>query len=225
MRVASRSRRSSASSTRGSRVVTVGTPVTFPNFDTVRHHVYSFSPTKTFELKLYAGVPNVPVRVRQARHRRARLQHPRSDGRLDRRGRHALFYGADRRRRQGPHRQRSPAGNYRLRVWHPGLPGTTDGVVSPITVGANDIDQSVRLKIERQPAGAELVNAFVRLMQRSLDGAHRRAVPRTAAGGAGRRFRRHSRQPVEPCAPRAAGPPRRRRPRAAEPAERSGRRS
>lgn len=42
-------------------VVTVGTPVTFPNFDTVRHHVYSFSPIKTFELKLYAGVPNAPV--------------------------------------------------------------------------------------------------------------------------------------------------------------------
>src|SRR5258706_15746665 len=35
-------------------VVTVGTPVDFPNFDTVRHHVYSFSPIKAFELKLYA---------------------------------------------------------------------------------------------------------------------------------------------------------------------------
>jgi plastocyanin len=42
-------------------VVTVGTPVNFPNFDTVRHHVYSFSPVKTFELKLYAGVPHTPV--------------------------------------------------------------------------------------------------------------------------------------------------------------------
>ena len=39
-------------------VVTTGTRVTFPNFDTVRHHVYSFSPIKTFELKLYAGVPD-----------------------------------------------------------------------------------------------------------------------------------------------------------------------
>jgi len=42
-------------------VVTVGTPVHFPNFDTVRHHVYSFSPAKHFELKLYAGVPAKPV--------------------------------------------------------------------------------------------------------------------------------------------------------------------
>jgi plastocyanin len=42
-------------------VVTVGTPVTFPNRDTVRHHVYSFSPAKTFELKLYSGTPSTPV--------------------------------------------------------------------------------------------------------------------------------------------------------------------
>jgi len=41
--------------------VQTGTAVNFPNFDTVRHHVYSFSPTKTFELKLYAGTPAAPV--------------------------------------------------------------------------------------------------------------------------------------------------------------------
>lgn len=42
-------------------VVTVGTQVQFPNRDTVRHHVYSFSPAKPFELKLYAGTPANPV--------------------------------------------------------------------------------------------------------------------------------------------------------------------
>ena len=42
-------------------VVTVGTSVTFPNRDTVRHHVYSFSPAKTFELKLYTGTLASPV--------------------------------------------------------------------------------------------------------------------------------------------------------------------
>ena len=42
-------------------VVQVGTAVNFPNLDTVRHHVYSFSPAKTFELKLYAGTPSTPV--------------------------------------------------------------------------------------------------------------------------------------------------------------------
>lgn len=42
-------------------VVQTGTSVHFPNFDTVRHHVYSFSPIRTFELKLYAGTPAKPV--------------------------------------------------------------------------------------------------------------------------------------------------------------------
>jgi plastocyanin len=43
------------------RVVTVGTLVRFPNRDSVRHHVYSFSPAKKFEIKLYAGTPAAPV--------------------------------------------------------------------------------------------------------------------------------------------------------------------
>jgi plastocyanin len=34
-------------------VVPVGAEVDFPNKDKVRHHVYSFSPAKKFELKLY----------------------------------------------------------------------------------------------------------------------------------------------------------------------------
>ncbi len=42
-------------------VVTLGTSVTFPNLDTVRHHVYSFSPIKRFEIKLYVGTPTAPV--------------------------------------------------------------------------------------------------------------------------------------------------------------------
>lgn len=35
-------------------VVPVGAQVAFPNFDNVRHHVYSFSPVRRFELRLYA---------------------------------------------------------------------------------------------------------------------------------------------------------------------------
>jgi plastocyanin len=41
--------------------VATGTPVEFPNNDRVRHHVYSFSPAKRFELRLYAGKPQAPV--------------------------------------------------------------------------------------------------------------------------------------------------------------------
>lgn len=42
-------------------VVQAGTAVSFPNKDTVRHHVYSFSAPKVFDLKLYSGTPSQPV--------------------------------------------------------------------------------------------------------------------------------------------------------------------
>jgi len=42
-------------------IVPLGSEVAFPNRDKVRHHVYSFSPVKTFELKLYSGTPANPV--------------------------------------------------------------------------------------------------------------------------------------------------------------------
>lgn len=42
-------------------VVQTGTSVSFPNNDTVRHHAYSFSPAKPFELKLYSGKPAAPI--------------------------------------------------------------------------------------------------------------------------------------------------------------------
>ena len=42
-------------------IVQTGTLVEFPNHDSFKHHVYSFSPAKTFEIKLYAGKPVLPV--------------------------------------------------------------------------------------------------------------------------------------------------------------------
>jgi plastocyanin len=38
-----------------------GQSVVFPNSDNIRHHVYSFSKAKRFELKLYAGQPQNPI--------------------------------------------------------------------------------------------------------------------------------------------------------------------
>jgi plastocyanin len=42
-------------------IVQTGTAVEFPNRDPIKHHIYSFSPAKTFEIKLYAGKPARPV--------------------------------------------------------------------------------------------------------------------------------------------------------------------
>lgn len=42
-------------------VIQAGTEIDFPNNDVIRHQVYSFSPTKIFELKLYSGTPGTPI--------------------------------------------------------------------------------------------------------------------------------------------------------------------
>lgn len=101
-------------------VVQAGTAVDFPNEDTVRHHVYSFSPAKTFELKLYAGTPADPVRFDKPGvavlgcniHDRmvawvVVLQTP-----------YHARTGADGVARIAG----APAGAYRLRAWHASLP-------------------------------------------------------------------------------------------------------
>lgn len=45
----------------GVAVVQTGSAINFPNEDSVRHHVYSFSPAKKFEIKLYSGVATNPI--------------------------------------------------------------------------------------------------------------------------------------------------------------------
>lgn len=42
-------------------VVQVGQEVSFPNSDNIRHHVYSFSDPKPFEIKLYSGQQAEPI--------------------------------------------------------------------------------------------------------------------------------------------------------------------
>jgi plastocyanin len=42
-------------------VVQTGTAIEFPNNDSIKHHAYSFSAAKKFEIKLYAGKPGQPV--------------------------------------------------------------------------------------------------------------------------------------------------------------------
>ncbi len=46
--------------------ISTGTRVQFPNSDETRHHVYSFSPAKTFELQLFRGNEAPPVEFDKA---------------------------------------------------------------------------------------------------------------------------------------------------------------
>jgi hypothetical protein len=130
-------------------VITTGTRALFPNFDTVRHHVYSFSPIKTFELKLYTGVPGTPVVFDKPGV--AVLGCNIHDTMA------AWVVVAD-----TPWFARTPAdghvridavppGSYKLRLWHPGLPPNTEPAPLAITVGSADIDQNAQIAVGAEP--------------------------------------------------------------------------
>ena len=101
-------------------VVTVGSAVSFPNRDTVRHHVYSFSPVKKFEIKLYVGTPTAPVVFDQPGI--AVLGCNIHDGMaawvvIVDTPYHGMTSGGGKLALAS-----LPAGSYRLRSWHPSLP-------------------------------------------------------------------------------------------------------
>jgi len=99
-------------------VVQTGTAVSFPNFDTVRHHVYSFSPVKTFDIKLYSGTPAEPVVFDKPGVATLGCNiHDRMSAHIvvvDT----PLFARTD---AQGLARLDLPAGEHVLKTWHPGL--------------------------------------------------------------------------------------------------------
>jgi len=124
-------------------VVTVGTPVMFPNQDTVKHHVYSYSPAKTFQIKLYAGVPHTPIVFDKPGvavlgcniHDSMIAWVVVTDTPL-----WALSAAGGRAKVADV-----PPGSYQMHVWHSSLAETTPPQLVPLVVGAGDVDQRVRL--------------------------------------------------------------------------------
>ena len=124
-------------------VVPVGTAVSFPNRDTVRHHVYSFSPTKTFELKLYSGTAASPVvfdkpgiavlgcNIHDSMSAWVVVVETPYYANGDAKGLATL--------------RDVPAGNYRLRVWHPGLAVGAPATEQALSVGSADMSLNFRL--------------------------------------------------------------------------------
>lgn len=47
------------------KVVQAGANIFFPNQDQIRHHVYSFSAAKQFDIPLYSGTPSEPIQFDQ----------------------------------------------------------------------------------------------------------------------------------------------------------------
>lgn len=114
-------------------VVTAGTSVRFPNNDTVRHHVYSFSPIKKFELKLYAGVPANPVLFDQPGVAVLGCNiHDQMVGWvlvLE-----TPFYASTAAPAGSASIDKVPAASYQLRVWHPSLPVGAPAHAQAVTV-------------------------------------------------------------------------------------------
>lgn len=124
-------------------VVTTGTAVMFPNQDTVKHHVYSYSAARTFQIKLYAGVPHAPIVFDKPGV--AVLGCNIHDGMI------AWVVVSDTplwaRSDAGGHARVAdvPPGSYQLHVWHASLAETTPPQLLPLVVGASDVDQRIKL--------------------------------------------------------------------------------
>lgn len=123
-------------------VVQTGTPVLFPNFDTVRHHVYSFSAIKKFEIKLYSGTPAAPVVFDKPGTATLGCNiHDQMLGYI-----HVVdtpYFGVT-----GPDGQVSldlPAGEHRVLVWWPALGETNPGIEQTVKVGGGQ-PVAVRVK-------------------------------------------------------------------------------
>jgi len=116
------------------KVVTANSKVYFPNKDNIRHHVYSFSPAKVFELPLYSGTPAAPVLFDKTG--QVTLGCNIHDWML------GYIYVAD-----TPFFGKSakdgkiliadiPAGEYSVRVWHPDMKGAEESTVRKVALDA-----------------------------------------------------------------------------------------
>ncbi len=139
------------------QAIRVGTYVRFPNKDNIRHHVYSFSPAKKFELPLYSGTPAIPVLFDKAGVVKLGCNiHDWMIGYLyvtD-----APFFGKT--AAQGRIGLKDlPAGTYRIRVWHPRLDATEESTTQQIEVKDNapaSAQWMLKLKREFRPRRAPL---------------------------------------------------------------------
>lgn len=118
-------------------VVPVGAEVSFPNLDVVRHHVYSFSAAKPFELKLYgkdearvvkfdkAGVVAVGCNIHDSMVAFIRVVDTPYAIKSAASG-EALIRGL-------------PAGPATVTVWHPYLKGARNEVTLSVTIPASGV--------------------------------------------------------------------------------------
>lgn len=149
--------------------VRAGTAVSFPNSDDIRHHVYSFSEAKRFELKLYSGTPSEPVVFdRPGTVILGCNIHDRMLGYI--RVVDTPYFGspgADGRIRF----ENLPGGEYRVEAWHPRLPDGAAPISREVSLETS-ADASVSLALpalEPDPRSAEPESEWQRLFRGAPD--------------------------------------------------------
>ena len=128
----------------------VGAEVEFPNEDKVLHQVYSFSPAKRFELKLYgreaartvrfdkAGVVALGCNIHDSMVAFVKVVDAPLAAKTDRSGR-AVLRGA-------------PGGSAELRVWHPYAKARDGEVTETVSLpAAGGLERAVRLDLRTPP--------------------------------------------------------------------------
>jgi plastocyanin len=133
-------------------VIQVGTEVSFPNNDTVRHHVYSFSTPKVFELKLYSGTPGSPIlfdkpgtivvgcNIHDQMMAYIHVVNTPWFGRTDATGK--------------MHIDGLPAGKYSLKFWHYKTPATNQIQEQPLVMTAADANAAFKVGARSTTAAA-----------------------------------------------------------------------
>lgn len=124
-------------------VVQKGQQVNFPNSDSIKHHVYSFSQAKQFELKLYRDLKAEPINFPQAGE--VELGCNVHDWMLG----YILVVDTPyfaKTNRQGKVVVDLPAGDYKVKLWHPRIQDNADVLVREITVNSEEVPVNFNLK-------------------------------------------------------------------------------
>ncbi len=125
-------------------VAQVGSEVTFPNSDNIRHHVYSFSPAKRFELPLYSETRAAPVRFDTAGVVTLGCNiHDWMVGHIVVLDTPYWLTTDD----GGRGRVQAPPGQYTLQVWHPGLPPGAGPVKRPVSLDGSSGEMRISLAL------------------------------------------------------------------------------
>jgi plastocyanin len=129
-------------------VVNKATQVSFPNSDKIKHHVYSFSPAKTFEIKLYSDEQSSPLFFNQAGE--VTLGCNIHDWML------GYVYVVDtpwfgKTDLKGNIKFELPNGKYTLKTWHPLLQEADQNFTQKIDVTSDD-KLTINLKESMKPA-------------------------------------------------------------------------